>query len=64
MSQIKDHSISVDQARYVTSIVEKYLDTSTVKASTKFYKTALSSDMIFTKDDISTSDEKVEKLTR
>ena len=47
-----------------SSIVEKYLDTSTVKASTKFYKTALSSDMIFTKDDISTSDEKVEKLTR
>ena len=29
-----------------------------------FYKTTFSSDMIFTKDDASTSYEKVEKLTR
>ena len=64
VSQIKDHSISVDQARYATSIVSKYLDTATVKSSTKFYKTTLPSDMIFTKDDTSTSDEQVEKLTR
>ena len=35
MSQMKDHSISVDQARYATYIVTKYLDTATVKASTK-----------------------------
>ena len=34
--QMKDHSISVDQARYDTSIIAKYLDTATVKASTKF----------------------------
>ena len=61
---MKDHSISVDQARYATSIVAKYLDTATVKASTKFYNTTLPSDMIFTKDDTSTSDEQVEKLTR
>ena len=47
--QIKDHSISVDQARYATSIVEKYLDTATAKASTKFYNTTLPYDMIFTK---------------
>ena len=58
ISKIKDHSIYVDQARYATSIV------STFKASTKFHKTTLSSDMIFTKDDTFTSDEKVEKLTR
>ena len=64
ISQMKDHSISVDQARYATSIVVKYLDTSTVKASTNFYKTTFPSDMIFTKDDISTSDEQAEKLTR
>ena len=63
-SQIKDHSISVDQARYDTSAVAKYLDTTTVKTSKKFYKTNLPSDMIFTKSDTSTSDEKVEKLTR
>ena len=33
-------------------------------ASTKFYKTTLPSDTIFTKDDTSTSDEQVDKLTR
>ena len=49
ISQIKDHSISVDQAIYATSIVEKYLDTATVKISTKFYNTKLPADMIFTK---------------
>ena len=64
ISQMKDHSISVDQARYATYIVAKYLDTATVKASTKFYKNTLPSDMIFTKDDTSTSDEEIEKLTR
>ena len=46
---MKDHSICVDQARYATSIVEKYLDTATVKISTKFYNTKLPADMIFTK---------------
>ena len=55
MSQMRDNSISVDQARYATSIVAKYLDTDTVKASEKFYKTTLSSDMIFTKEDVSIS---------
>ena len=34
--QMKDHSISVDQSRYATSIVAKYLDNDTVKASTEF----------------------------
>ena len=62
--QLKDHSIYVDQARYATSIVAKYLDTATVKVSTKIYKTTLPVDMIFTKEDVSTSDEQVEKLTR
>ena len=64
ISKLKDHSIYVDQARYATSIVAKYLDTDTVKVSSKFYKTTLPADMIFTKYDVSTSDEKVEKLTR
>ena len=64
ISHMKDRSISVDQARYATSIVAKYLDTSTVKASKRFYKTTLPAYMIFTKDDVSTSDEQVEKLTR
>ena len=35
-----------------------------MKVSNKFYKTTLPSDMIFTKDDVSTSDEQVKNLTR
>ena len=54
----------MDKARYTTYIVVKYLDTATVKASTKFYKTNLPSYLIFTKADTSTSDEQVEKFTR
>ena len=61
---MEDHSISVDLARYATYIVAKYLDTATIKVSTKFYKTTLPDDMIFTKEDVSTSNEQVEKLTR
>ena len=64
ISNMKDHYISVDQAIYATSVIAKYLDTDTVKAIAKFYKTTLLSDMIFTKYDASTSDEQVEKLTR
>ena len=60
---MKDHSISVDQARYATFIVVNLLDNAIVKASKKFYNTTLPSDMIFTKYDTSTSDEKVENLT-
>ena len=61
---MKDHSISVDWARYATYIVAKCLDTAKVKTSTKFYNTTLPSDMIFTKNNASTSDEQVDKLTR
>ena len=64
ISQMRDHYISVDQARYATYIVAKYLDTSTVKTSTKFYKTILASSMIFTKYDTYTSDEQVDNMTR
>ena len=49
ISQLKYHSTSVDQARYATSIVAKYLDTSTVKEGKKFYKNTFPADMIFTK---------------
>ena len=58
------HSISVHQDRYATSIVAKYLDTATVKVITKFYKTTLPAEIIFTKEDVSTSYDQVEKLTR
>ena len=61
---MKDHSITMDQDRYATSIVEKYLDSATVKSSTKFYNTTFPADMIFTTEGASTSDEQVEKLTR
>ena len=62
--QTKYCYISVDQARYDTSIVSKYFYNVTVKTSKKFYNTTLPSDMIFTKYDVFTSDEQVEKLTR
>ena len=58
------HSISVNQTRYATSFVDNYLATDTVKIGTNFYNTTFPHDMIFTKDYTSTSDEKVEKLTR
>ena len=61
---MKDHSIYVYQARYATSIVAKYLDTAIVKVSTEFYKTTFPADIIFTKEDVFTSDEQVENLTR
>ena len=64
ISQLKYHSISVDQDRYATSIVAKFLDTATVKVSNKFYKTTLPADKIFAKEDVSTSNELIEKLTR
>ena len=64
VSNMKDHFISIDQARHATSIVAKYLDTATVKASKKFYNTTFPYDKIFKKADASTSDEKVKKLTR
>ena len=62
--KLKDHSISVNQARYATSIVAKYLDNATVKVSKTFYKTTFPTDMIFKKEDVYNSDEQVENLTR
>ena len=56
--QMKDHYISVGQARYANYIVEKYLYTAIFKTSTKFYETTLPFDMIFTKYNTYTSAEK------
>ena len=64
ITKLKDQFVSVDQARYATSVVAKYVDTVIVKTSKTFYKTTITSDVIFTKDDVSTSDEQVEKLNR
>ena len=64
ISQMRDNFISVDQAKYITSIVAKYLDIATVKANAKFYMTNLPYDMILNKADSSTSDEQVENLTK
>ena len=36
ISQVKDHFIYVDRARYSTYVVSKYFDIATFKASTKF----------------------------
>ena len=41
--QLRDNSISVDQARYATSIVAKYLDTATVKVKHKVLQDNISS---------------------
>ena len=61
---MKDHFVSVYQSRYATSIVAKYMDTATVKTSKKLHNTTLPPDIIFTKDDASTSYEKVDNFTR
>ena len=63
ISQMKDHSSSVDQARYATSIVATYLDTATFKLSTTFYETTLPADMIFTKEYLYASDEQAKNLS-
>ena len=55
--QMKVKSISVYQARYITYIVDKYLDTSRIQIGTTFYKTNLPSDMISAKADAYTTDE-------
>ena len=39
-------------------------DTGRSQVSNKFYNTTLPADMIFTKEDVSTSDEQIENLTR
>ena len=54
----------MDQARYATSVLAKYLDTVTVKVSKIFYKTTVQAEILFTKEYVSTSNEQVEKLTR
>ena len=61
---MKYHPISVDQARYTISVVVNYLYTATFKTSTKFYNTTFPSDMILTKDGVSTNDNQVDNLTR
>ena len=59
-----NHYISVYQDRYATCIVAKYLYNATANTSTNFYMATLKFDVIFTKDYASTSDDKVDKLTR
>ena len=54
--QLKYHSISMDKARYATYVVENYLDTATIKENRKFHNITLPNNIIFTKEDASTSD--------
>ena len=56
--------VSVDQDRYTSSVVSKYQDTSRTKENSKFHKTTLPHDMIFTKEYASISDKKVEVFFR
>ena len=39
----------IDQDRYDTPVVSKYLDTDTIKENSNFHKTTLPNDMILTK---------------
>ena len=48
VSQLKYYSISVEQARYATAVVSKYIDTATIKENTEFRNTTLPRDMVFT----------------
>ena len=64
ISQLNNYSISVDQYRYATAVVSKYLDTATIKENSKFHKTTFPHYMIFAKEDTSTSYEQVEVLFR
>ena len=64
ISQLKDHYISVYQARYATFVVAEYLETATIKENSKFHKTTLTNDMMLTKEGASISDEKMEVLYR
>ena len=57
---MKDHFISVYQNRYTTSIVAKYLDTTTVNTSKTFYKSTFPYDMMFIHNDVSISDDQAE----
>ena len=54
----------MEQDRYSTAVVSKYLDTSTIKENPKVHKTTLPHDMVFTKEYAYTSDEQVEALSR
>ena len=63
ISQLKDRSIPMDQARYATSVVEKYLDTDTIKWNSKFHNTTLPHDIIFSKEHASVSDVQVQVLS-
>ena len=64
ISQLKDHYISVDQVRRAPSVVEKYLDTTTIKEYSKFHKTNLPHDMILTEEHDSTIGKQVKVLSR
>ena len=46
----------MDQDRCGTSVVSKYIETATIKENSKFCKTSLPHDMVFTKEDLSTID--------
>ena len=64
ISQLKDHSISVDKSRCATSIIKKYIETATIKENSKFHETTLPHEMIFTREDASNINKQVEVIYR
>ena len=64
ISQLKNHSISVYQVRYDTSVFANYIDTDTIKENSNDHKATSFHDITFTKEYAYTVDEKVEVLSR
>ena len=62
ISKIKEYSISVDQVRYTPAVVSTYINTVTIKENSEYHNTNLPHDMVFSKEDISSSDSEEEVL--
>ena len=54
----------MDQTRYDTFVVIKYIETATTKENSDFHKTTLPNDILITKEYASTTDKKVDMLYR
>ena len=62
ISQAANFNITVDQSRYCTSVVKRYLEKAGCKNVTRFHNTPLPSDFVPTADDNSKDDETAAKL--
>ena len=56
ISQLRDHSVSVNQARYAICVFGNDLETAAIKKNSMIHDTTLPHDIIFTKEYTSASD--------